>query len=95
MVQKRFTHIAVIAFLLSTLVLLQLPQIHSHPATPVEPSRCPVVLVNSNATGIAPPLLMFQAPVQTPILILTDFIQLTFFSHYLPSALILRAPPVC
>ncbi len=93
MVRRPAFNIAVILLLLSTLFLLQLPQIHTHPSTPVEPSQCPVVLVNANAIGIAPPALSFSV---SPIIItskIPEYFPTPNTTQFLPSALILRAPP--
>ncbi len=90
---RRALSLTIIGVLLGMLFLLQLPQIHTHPSTPVEPSRCPMVLVNSNTTGLSvTPLITLVPPITVTEQIPFD-LPIVSPSQFLPSTISLRAPP--
>ncbi len=94
MKRKPFLHIGIILFLLATLFVLQLPQIHSHPTTPVEPYQCPLVLVNSNTLGLIPlPLLFYSVLTLLQLINPFNYSDL-FLTVFIPTSIILRGPPV-
>ncbi len=94
MAGRKLLTIGTIGLLLGMLFVLQLPQIHNHPSTPVEPSQCPMVLVHSNSTGLAvTPAIILPSPFTFSEPVPSDLPQLAVHP-FLPSSRLLRAPPV-